>query len=217
MSTTEHELLDEAVALGVFEAYRAEEYITKNEDGEDVPDKKALHEGVYNAVRRARIRISSERSEKGLTKGRLARQVFPNHPGAQSDDLPELEALVWEQLVRDAWNPTNPNFSGPVQRLIGDRDDKLVLIRAKTTIDGTPGVECVYVTAEEELIFDDFVAPLKASVRRAADRLEKNAAMISVRNKELAGRASREVDSGMKAAAQLAKSTLQLMSGETES
>ncbi len=219
MSTTEQSLLEEAVALGVLEAYRTEGYISKNDDGDDVPDKAALHEAVYSAVRHARVRTSMERSEKALTRGPLTKQVFPNAPGAQDewDALDEVQRLVWEQLVKDVWNPTNPNYSGPVQRLIGERDDKLVLIRTKTTIDGTPGMDCVYVTSDEELIFADFVGPLKASVRRAAERLAKNAAMISVRNKELAAKASREVDSGMKAAAQLAKSTLQLMSGETES
>jgi hypothetical protein len=219
MSTTEQTLFDEAVAQGVLEAYRTEGYITRDADGDEVPDKTALHEAVYAAVRQARVRTSAERSEKALTKGALTKQVFPNAPGARDewDELDEIQRLAWEQLVKDVWNPTNPNFSGPVQRLIGERDDKLVLIRTKTTIDGTPGMDCVYVTSDEELIFDDFVAPLKASVRRAADRLAKNAAMISVRNKELAAKAGREVDSGMKAAAQLARSTLQLMSGETES
>src|SRR5204862_499957 len=122
---------------------------------------------------------------------------------------------VSEELVKETWNPTNPNFSGPVQRIVGSRDDKLILIRTRTTIDGTPGQDCVYLTASEELIFSDFVGPLKDSVRKAAERLAKNAAMVSVRNKQLAQKAGREVDSGMRAAASLAKSTLELMSGPT--
>lgn len=210
---------DEALAQGVLEAYHAARYITTNDDGEEVADKTALHEAVYQAVRGARVRTMAERSEKALTKGQLTKLVFPNAPGAQDewDRLDEIQRAVWEQLVKDVWNPTNPNFSGPVQKMIGERDTKLILIRTKTTIDGTPGQDCVYVSSDEELIFSDFVAPLKATVRRAADRLAKNAAMVSVRNKELAEKASREVDSGMKAAAQLAKSTLALMSGASES
>jgi hypothetical protein len=211
--------LEEAIQAGVFEAYVAEGYVETTDDGDEVVDKSALHEAIYGAVGEARVNSPKERSEKARTKGELAKRVFSKHPGAYTpwDELDEVQQGVWEQLVKDAWNPTNPNFSGPVQRLVGARDSKLVLIRTKTTIDGTPGMDCVYVTASEELIFSDFVAPLKNSVRKAAERLAKNAAMVSTRNKELAERSGREVDSGMKAAQQLAKSTLELMSGTSES
>lgn len=225
MSTTHQhpvladEDLAEAIEQGVCEAYRAEGYVSADEDGDEVVDKTALHEAVYGVVREAEVKSPKEKSEKALTRGDLAKQVFPKAPGARNewDELDEIQRAVWEELVKQAWNPTNPNFSGPVQRIVGARDNKLVLIRTKTTFDGTPGMDCVYVTANEELIFADFVAPLKNSVRKAAERLAKNAAMISVRNKELATKAGREVDSGMKAAAGLAKSTLELMSGTSES
>lgn len=81
--------------------------------------------------------------------------VFPNTPGANDewDELDSVQRGVWEQVVKDCWNPTNPNFSGPVQRLVGERDDKLVLIKTKTTVGGKPSVDVVYLTALEELIF----------------------------------------------------------------
>jgi hypothetical protein len=226
MSTMEDDLgleeadaIEEAIEEGVFEAYRVEGYTETRDDGDVVPDKAKLHDAIYHVVRGAVVDSPKHKSERALKKGDLAKRVFPNAPGAHDewDELDPIQQGVWEQLVKDAWNPTNPNFSGPVQRLVGERDDKLVLIKTKTTIDGTPSVECVYVTASEELIFTDFVGPLKSSVRRAAERLAKNAAMISNRNELLAAKATREVDSGMKAAAQLAKSTLELMSGASES
>lgn len=225
MSTTENTFdleevdLEETIKEAVFEAYRAEGYVATDDDGDEVLDKTALHEAVYRVVREAEVKSPREKSEKALTRGDLAKRVFSKAPGANNewDELDEIQRAVWEELVKQAWNPTNPNFSGPVQRIVGARDSKLVLIRTKTTFDGTPGMDCVYVTASEELIFSDFVAPLKNSVRKAAERLAKNAAMISVRNKELAAKAGREVDSGMKAAAGLAKSTLELMSGTSES
>lgn len=225
MATTEEtplafeDAFKEAVKQGVFEAYRVEGYVTTSDEGDEVLDKTALHESVYSAVREAVVKTPKERSEVALTKGDLAKRVFPNAPGARDDwdELDEVQKAVWEELVKDTWNPTNPNFSGPVQRIVGSRDEKLVLIRAKTTIDGTPGMDCVYLTSNEELIFSDFVGPLKNSVRRAAERLAKNAAMVSDRNKHLAQKTAREVDLGMKAASTLAKSTLELMSGASES
>ena len=207
--------LDEAIKSAVDDAYRAEGYVKTEADGEEVIDKKsALHEAIYRAVKGAVVKEEAERSEKALTKGQLAKLVFPSAPGATSkwDELDLVQQEAWKILVSNAWNPTNPNFSGPVQRLVGARDRKLVLIRTRTTVGGTPGVDCVYLTSSEELIFYDFVTPLKSSVRRAAERLAKNAAMVSTRNKELTERTGREVDSGMKAATKLAQSTLELES-----
>jgi hypothetical protein len=214
------EAFKEAVEDGVHEAYRVEGYVKTDGNGQEVLDKTALHEAIYLAVREnAVVRSPKQRSETALTKGELAKHVFRNAPGANDewDELDDVQRSVWERLVREAWNPTNPNFSGPIQRIVGARDDKLVLIQTKTTIDGTPGMPCVYLTASEELIFEDFVAPLKDSVRKAAEKLAKNGAMVSSRNKQLAQKVGREVDSGMKAAAVLAKSTLELMSGPSES
>lgn len=217
--TLDEEALQEAIEEGVAEAYRSHGYMKVTEEGDEAPDKTALHESIYTTVKRAIVNEPKERSDRALTRGALAKQVFANTPGANDewDELDPVQRGVWEQVVKDAWNPTNPNFSGPVQRLIGERDEKLVLIRTKTTVGGSPGVEVVYVTSSEELIFSDFIAPLKSSVRRAAERLAKNAALVSTRNKELSAKAGREVDSGMKAAATLAKSTLELMSGTSES
>jgi hypothetical protein len=209
-----------AVEEGVFEAYRANGYVKENEDGDIVVDKAALHEALYRALKSSgNVRTPDEKSDKALTHGSLAKTVFAETPGAKGewDELDPVQRAVWEQVVKDAWNPTNPNFSGPVQRLVGERDAKLVLIRTKTTVDGSPGVDVVYLTSNEELIFADFIGPLKSSVRRAADRLAKNAALVSTRNKELSAKAAREVDHGMKAAAALAKSTLELESGSSES
>ncbi len=210
------EAFEAAVAEGVFDAYRVEGYVETDDAGQTSTDKPALHEAIYRALREhAVVKTPKERSEIALTKGELTKRVFPSAPGAHDewDDLGAVQRGVWEELVKETWNPTNPNFSGPVQRIVGSRDDKLILIRTRTTIDGTPGLDCVYLTASEELIFSDFVNPLKDSVRKAAERLAKNAAMVSVRNRQLAHKASREVDSGMRAAASLAKSTLELMSG----
>jgi hypothetical protein len=227
MSTIEETPLDmdeaelaAAIEEGVFEAYRANAYVKVNEDGEELVDKTALHNAIHRVLKKsAVVDTPTERSEKALTHGDLAKQIFPKTPGANGewDELDPVQRGVWEQVVKDAWNPTNPNYSGPVQRLVGERDSKLVLVKTKTTIGGTPGVDVVYLTSNEELIFTDFIGPLKSSVRRAADRLAKNAALVSTRNNELAPKAAREVDSGMKAAAQLARSTLELMSGSNES
>jgi hypothetical protein len=208
-----------AVAEGIFDAHRREGYVRTDDDSdEELIDKPVLHEAIYRVLREnAVVRTAKQRSEVALTKGELAKRVFPSAPGAHDewDNLTLVQRTVWENLVVTAWNPTNPNYSGPVQRIVGDRDDKLVLIRTRTTINGTPRQEAVYLTAVEELIFDDFVDPLKDSVRKAAERLANNGALVSQRNKQLAQKVSREVDSGMRAAASLAKSTLELRSGST--
>jgi hypothetical protein len=208
-----------AVTQGVFDAHRQAGYVRTDDDsGDELIDKSALHEAIYRTLREsAVVRTPKERSEVALEKGALAKRVFPNAPGAHDewDELNPVQRAVWEALVVAAWNPTNPNYSGPVQRLVGERDEKLVLIRTRTTINGTPSQDAVYLTALEELIFSDFFAPLKDSVRKAAERLANNAALVSTRNKQLAQKAGREVDSGMRAAATLAKSTLELKSGST--
>lgn len=209
-----------AVEEGIREAYQLHGYVDTNGEGDEVIDKSRLHEAIYRALKSsAVVRTPDEKSDKALTHGTLAKKVFPETPGANDewDELDPVQQAVWTQLVKETWNPVNPNYSGPVQRLVGERDAKLVLIKTKTTVDGSPGVDVVYLTSNEDLIFADFIAPLKASVRRAADRLAKNAALVSTRNKEMAAKAAREVDTGMKAAAQLAKSTLELMSGSNES
>lgn len=215
----DEDALQEAIDEGVFEAYRVNGYTKTNDEGDEVPDPTALHEAIYAALKTAVVKDPKEKSETALTHGDLAKKVFPNTPGANDewDELDPVKRAVWEQIVKNAWNPTNPNFSGPVQRLVGERDSKFVLIKTKTTVGGKPSVDVVYLTELEELIFDDFIAPLKSSVRRAAERLAKNAALVATRNKQLSERTGREVDSGMKAAATLAKSTLQLMSGTNES
>lgn len=215
----DEEALREAVDEGVDEAYRAHGYTKVTEEGVEVRDKAALHEAIYAAVKGAIVNDPKDRSEKALTQGGLAKKAFPTTPGANDewDQLDPVQRGVWEQVVKEAWNPINPNFSGPVQRLVGERDDKLVLVKTKTTVGGSPGVDVVYLTSSEDLIFSDFIAPLKSSVRRAAERLAKNAALVASRNKELSAKTGREVDSGMKNAATLAKSTLELMSGPNES
>lgn len=209
-----------AVEEGVFEAYRANGYVKINDEGDEVVDKSLVHDAIYRALKTsAVVKTADEKSEKALTHGTLAKKVFSETLGANDewDEMDAVQRAVWTQIVKEAWNPVNPNHSGPVQRLVGERDKKLVLIRTKTTVDGTPAVDVAYLTSNEDLIFADFISPLKASVRRAADRLAKNGALVATRNTELATRTAREVDSGMKAAAQLAKSTLELMSGSNES
>src|SRR4051812_15798332 len=177
----DEDALQEAIDEGVFEAYRLNGYTKTNDEGGEVPDPTALHEAIYAALKTAVVKDTREKSETALTHGDLAKKVFPKTPGANDewDELEPVQQAVWEQVVKNAWNPTNPNFSGPVQRLVGERDDKLVLIKTKTTVGGKPSVDVVYLTALEELIFDDFIAPLKSSVRRAAERLAKNAALVA--------------------------------------
>lgn len=219
MTDLDEDQFQEAVEQGVFEAYRIHEYVKVDDEGDEALDKTALHQAIYKAVSGAIVNDPKERSERSLTRGDLAKKVFPHTPGSKDewDQLDPVQKEVWEKVVRDAWNPTNPNYSGPVQRLVGERDDKTVLVKTKTTVGGTPSVDVVYLTSSEELIFSDFIGPMKSSVRRAAERLAKNAALVSSRNNDLAAKASREVDSGMKAAASLAKSTLDLMSGTSGS
>ncbi len=153
--TLDEEALQEAIDEGVAGAYRSHGYMRETDEGDEAPDKTALHEAIYSAVKGAIVNEPKERSDKALTRGALAKHVFPNTAGANDewDELDPVQRGVWEHVVKDAWNPTNPNFSGPVQRLVGERDEKLVLVRTKTTVGGSPGVEVVYVTASEELIF----------------------------------------------------------------
>src|SRR6266545_5865330 len=109
-----------AVEEGVFEAYRVNGYVKTNDEGDEVVDKTALHEAIYRVLKSSGIvRTPDEKTDKALTHGALAKKIFAETPGANGewDQLDLIQRAVWTQVVKDAWNPTNPNYSGPVQRL----------------------------------------------------------------------------------------------------
>src|SRR4051812_11790319 len=96
-----------AVEEGVFEAYRANGYVSTNGEGDDVVDKSQVHDAIYRALQSgAVVRTPDEKSDKALTHGTLAKKVFPETPGANDewDELDAVQRTVWTQIVKEVWN-----------------------------------------------------------------------------------------------------------------
>lgn len=200
-----------------FAAWRAEGY-TKRVEGEEQFDPTAFTFAVFEVVSNAYVKVKKEKASKALTFGALAVRVFPNHPVADGkfDDLGLVEQKVWsERLLRSVKNAVQPNHSGKVQKLVGDKTDGLILVQGDVEHDGDI-VRAVYVTDAEELIFTDFTQPLKDSVRRASEKLAKNLAMVSTRQPQLAPKATEELAIGMSTATNHAKALLALTTGNTD-
>ena len=60
--TLDEEALQEAIEEGVAEAYRSHGYMKETDEGDEAPDKTALHEAIYSAVKGAIVNEPKERS-----------------------------------------------------------------------------------------------------------------------------------------------------------
>lgn len=205
------------VEKGVFDAFADAGYVT-GEGDEQERSMAALTDAAYAAIRKAVVSEKGERSRNALTKGGLCSKLFPNVPGAEpgtTDVLDNLQRAVWNELVRIVWSLTNPNVTGAVQKLLTARDPSFILVRTKIT-PAHAWEWGVYVTEDVDLILSDFCLPLKEKVRLVSETLAKNLAMVSERKPEMKATLTKELDSGMKAATNLAKSTLALTTGSSD-
>ena len=192
-------------------AYKAEGYV-KIVAGEEEIDSAAFHESLYEVMCDAYVASKKEKFAKALTFGEVAMRTFPSHLVSQGKEteLDDLGRIVWnDYVVRKVRNAVSASHTGKVQQLVGQRDDGLVLVQGEIIRKGDT-LRAVYLTDNETLIFTDFTQPLKDSVRRAADKMAKNLAMVANRRPELAARAQQELSTGMESAASYASSVLSL-------
>jgi hypothetical protein len=204
------------VADATLEAFKADGYVKTNEDGSEERDSQKFAETIYGLVVQARVTDRAEKSSKAITKGRLQHLVLPSIPEEGTEawsEADEATQLGRARALQAVWNDAKDAHIGRIQRMLGSNRTGLTLCKTKVSIDGNP-VDAVYVTDVEELVLADYVGPRKDAIRKAADKFAKDLAQVTERNPALAEVLQRELESGMKAATQLARATLELTSGK---
>jgi len=216
VNTTATASFAELVADAALEAFRADGFVKTNDDGSEERDLKKFAEKVYGVVMQARVTNRTEKVDKAITKGKLQHQLLPSIPeeGTEAwDEADEATKLGRERALQAVWNEVKDAHIGRIQRMLGTNRTGLTLCKATVSIDGNP-LDAVYVTDVEDLILADYVQPRKDAIRKAADKFAKDLAGVSERNPDMADVLKGELDTGMKAASQLARATLELTSGK---
>jgi hypothetical protein len=213
---------DALAAEKLFAAYRAHGFTTQGADGEVFVDHARVRKAVIALLCENPVTATDERKSKAVTKHALTATLFPSVPAEGSEEYEQggqVAIKVWKSLVDQTWRATDPKHRSPGQKLLGERGDGLVLVRGKIPVGEGLKVamaDAAYVTTDEESLVKDFVTPFRDAVNKAAEELAKNLGMAVERNPELAERLTREVESGMKTATNLARSTLALTTGSTD-
>lgn len=190
-------------ASRILDAYRASGYTVPNEEEEGDAIKVnlvAFKLFILDLLGGALVRTPAEKDGNAISKGQLARKVFPNTPGAkpgEAADLDEMDAEVWVTLMGQAWTAVNP-YVGQMQNLVGEQYQGMVLVMTppagRITIESNGDrVDAVYITDCEELIFADFDKLLKDAVTKAEAKRAKALTIVALRQPHLAKRALKEI------------------------
>lgn len=100
-----------------------------------------------------------------------------------------------------------PKHKSPGQKLVGQRGDGLVLVRAKVPVGEElkrSMAEAAFVSCDEEVLVKDFASPFRDAINKVAQELASNVGMVVDPNPALAEGLTRGVASGMKAATNFA-------------
>jgi hypothetical protein len=214
--------LDALAHEKIFAAYRDHGFTVLDSDGEEYVEHSLVREAVIALLCESPVTDSTERKTKAVTKHALSAHLFPSVPAQGSEEYEEggaVAAKVWKALLDQTWRATDPKHKSPGQKLLGQRGDGLVLVRAKVPVGEGMKVgmaDAAYVTTDEDSLVKDFVGPFRDAVNTAAAELAKNLGMAVERNPALAERLTREVENGMKTATNLARSTLALSTGSDD-
>jgi hypothetical protein len=214
--------LDALAEDKIFAAYRDHGFTSQTPDAEEYVDHGKVRAAVIELLCENPVGSYDERSEKAITRHALAARLFPSVPAEGTEEYEEggvLAAMVWKAVRDQTWRATDPKHKSPGQKLLGQRGDGLVLVRARVPVgEGLKRTmtEAAFVSRDEEVIVKDFAAPLRDAVNKAAEELAKNLGMAVERNPALAERLTREVEAGMRAATNLARSTLALTAGSDD-
>jgi hypothetical protein len=215
-----HDEFEKAIEDRIAELFIQHNY-TAEVQGEVVPSDEALKKAASRVFRSAVVKSKTDRKTVGKSKWDAYVQLFPHGP-RQSDDesLSEVDAVVMNRLARQVWGLTQVAPNGRVQSDLEKSDDEeeagRVLIRA-TVVRGHDPVEVAYVSANHDLLLEDSLRPELEAILRRSRRLNKHAAMLARRQPEIAARAEKAIEAGMKAAASEARIDLQLALGPGES
>jgi len=203
----------------ILTAYRDHGFTVQSPDGEEDVEHSLVREAVIALLCENPVTSYADRKTKAVTKHALAAHLFSGVPAQGSDEYEQGGAVavkVWKALLDQTWRATDPKHKSPGQKLLGERGDGLVLVRAKVPVGEGMKIamaDAAYVTTDEDSLVKDFVGPFRDAVNNAAAELAKNLGMAVERNPALAERLTREVESGMKTATNLARSTLALSTG----
>jgi hypothetical protein len=194
---------------GELDAFRADGFVTQDEAGNDVIDTAKIRaRSAELVIEHARCDDEEARKTKPLAKDPFAKLLIPSAPlDPDVDDV--LGREIAKMATQRCWSELDPGYNKPVQRLVGQHEDGLVLVKAKVALDWV-----AYVTANEDLIFFDVIQPLKEGVQRAAAKLAKNASMVAQRQPALKARVKREVTEAATDAGATVRNNLALESGK---
>jgi hypothetical protein len=193
----------DAAVLG---AYEADGLGAKDEDGNLVRDRGAMRQRIDDILIEDSVCESvNARNNEAITDVALAHRLFPSVDwDHDEDDLSDFDLEVRKTLISEVWNECDLGESKPLQKLVGLHEEGFIMVKA------TPvqGKRVVYLTTSEDLIFGDLIKPVQDAVDRAAARLGKQLAMVGIRQKELARRASDTIDKTVKSASGTAKTAM---------
>lgn len=192
---------------GVLEALEADGY-SKIEDGEKVFDRAALGKAVFAHVVNARADRKDEIQSMAVSKGQIAKLVYPSTPEPDPND--EVAVLVRKKLVGLVSSLIQTGRRGLVQKMVAARGEGLVL--CATTV-GDDEIPAVYVTADPDLIDADWATPRTARVRNVAEETAKEFNFVIEHKPEMQKRLNAKMDLGLRQAKVAAKAVLAITAG----
>jgi hypothetical protein len=199
--------LGRLVDEGVLEALEADGY-TKIEDGEKVEDRIALAKAVLGHVILARAESKDERQAKAVSKGQLAKLVYPSTPEPDPND--EVAVLIRKRLVGLVGSLIQTGRRGTVQKMVAARGEGLVMCATSV---GDDEVAAVYVTSDADLIDADWATPRTTKIKNLAEETAKEFSFVIEQKPEMAKRLNTKMDKGLKQARIAATAVLAITAG----
>jgi hypothetical protein len=214
-STLSPDLREQAEAAYV-EAYMQAEYALPLPGGGHIADVSGmLTEATFRLITSKALVSNRNERMKALTRVELVENLFPELPGADRDardSLNEIDAWVFEKILRDLGTITAPGPGGAVQKRLGAEEGELaglVLVRVDDLVKNTGRSEQgVYATRDPGLIERDFIPPLEAEVLRAQQKMAKSLALVGVRIPSMQTKVKGRLAAAQKNAAAASSATL---------
>lgn len=194
------------VAERIIAAYATMGLANEPEEGETTEkDLARVRLSLLDALGSAKVRKPEDKDAKAISKGALAQRIFADIPGAKPGEYAELDPLdqeVWDKLTSQVWGFTNPygGVTSGLQAMVGERYKGFVMCHGQITLPSNDAAVAVYVTDNEQLLFEDFVEKLKQDVVKAQSRHGRQVTMVASRRPELRSKLLKELQSSSKSA-----------------
>jgi hypothetical protein len=166
-------------------------------------------------VAEAQVADKSEKDAKAITRSALTLKVVSVSAFAKvaSDPSPDrLESDAFHATEKLVWDAVKDGPNDQASKAIRARVPGAILVKTRLSL-GASNVPAAYVTADESLIWLDYVRPRNDRFRKLADGFGEAMAMIAAAQPKLATRAESTVNSASKTAGQHAKDSFTLALG----